>query len=348
MALHVSPVNQQYDVLNLQENILYPDDTYQAAARQRWLHMPHSKGCANLVMYDGQQPVGSITIVLMPFTLYGTTRIGGMLSDFCLKEEYRVGFNAFKLFQAALDFSKEQELCDFMYGTPNDNSEPLFKRGFQQFEFKKFVKVLDTRPYLQRKFGSFGGSAAGLVANTGLHVISWFTGPALTYAVKDRTILNDFSLVKGMNYPSGLSGRVSGEFVEWRYNQYHQDIKYQYFNMWYNGTSAHVIYSIDENSRVNVMEISGEPCDYAFIISEFESFLRGGTKINLPFKDKPIAICFEFIGYYNLESALREIGYRQRENNHRAYIQKRSGCLDLQAALQDNKINLLTRDGDFT
>ena len=337
-AIRVTETLQEQRAIAAQVRNLYPDNPAKAQRRREWLDQSNAPSYTRHILIDHDKNdnnvIGSITTIHMPFVLNGRVIVGGLLSDFSLDEEYRKGFNALKLFDAAVTNPDP----DFIYGTPNDNSEPLFKRGFAKFPFKKFVKVLDTKPYLNQKYGT-PGYLAGFVVNTGLHVIDSFTKSVHFYSPCKLTFTKNDYMHNAMSYPAGLSGLVEPDIHKWRYTDYYQSIGYQYFNMEYNGTTAHIVYHVDEDRRAIVMEIIGQDNDLPFILDTFEKWHKRNKYA--------VAICFEFVGYYNLESALRLCGYKQRENNHNAYIY-RKGHIDLSQQFGYNRINLLMRDGDYT
>jgi len=319
-------------VIETQKRNLYPEDKGDIAnARTEWVLK--GPGVNYLLMKDGDKAIGSIAVIQMPFSQNGWDLTGGMLSDFCLDEEYRVGFNAIRLFNQAL---KDPD-CDFIYGTPNDKSEPLFKRGFEAYEFKKYVKVLDTKPYLKEKYGKVG-FMAGFVVNAALHVINSLTKP----------VFFDFEIGNFKYVPSDLSNHMfhnglysvnTNKFIDWRYNFYYNNYgNYKTFSIHYNGLTAYVIYTIDEDGRARVSEINSTNCDLNFILHQFESFIKK--------EYNAISVSFEFVGFPILEKALKLRLYKERVNNHRAYLKKQNK-VDISGAIRHNGVNLLTKDGDF-
>jgi hypothetical protein len=117
---------------------------------------PYGKA-ACWVLKDNEKDtvIGSTAVFPRRFFVNGHSLMGGITGDFAVDQEYRIVGPALQLQRACISACEKGDF-DFLYGYPNERSEPVQRRaGFTKIGSTcRMVKVLRSSEYFEKKIKS--------------------------------------------------------------------------------------------------------------------------------------------------------------------------------------------------
>lgn len=259
-----------------------------------------------LLRTEDGTPVGTKGYGFHDFTASGKTVRGAISVDICTDENHRSLKPALILNKKSAEMLKTP--IDFHYTIPNKNSDPLFRRrgsGFKKVgQFKRYVKILNTRPALEHKISNkFIVSVTHMALNPVWNSINWtryLTHKRLVCESILDSHLTDLLYSANINAP-WFRGANTSEYLSWRVLQNPHN-KYHILTLQEKGA---IIYYIKEN-RAHVVDIifSFSQCedDLMCLLVNFERYCKqqGFTTIAVP-----------FIGNEKFTSILKKLWYRE-------------------------------------
>lgn len=141
-----------------------PDGASADADRFNWFYRTNPAGQAQayLLVHSGEgQAVGTMGIGVRHFSVAGEEARGGTLVDFVVSPKHRSAYPALTLQRQGRQLAFESK--DFLYGLPDTKAVIICRRleSHVQFDLPRFVRVIRTRFYLERKLPSWLAGAIG-------------------------------------------------------------------------------------------------------------------------------------------------------------------------------------------
>ncbi len=270
--------------------------------------------------------IGSTAVFPRRFLIEGKYVLGGITGDFAMDKNYRFLGPALQLQKATLTASNENPF-NFLYGYPNDRSEPVQRRvGFKIVgSTYRLVKVLKSNFYAGRYFtlpiiGKLFSRSVDLM----LKALS-----KETYYIKRRNfnfeLLTNFDerfddLWKKASHHYTIIGERTSEFLNWRFTQCPYR-KYRIFVLTQKGTEeiiGYVVYCVTKNS-VRIVDLLAVDMD-RYIDALLSKFLLFQRRKGID------SVSIIYLGNEDLVNKLKKYKFYLRENERKivAYIDSRS------------------------
>lgn len=297
----------------------WPEEKY------RWFYKKNPYGraeCWVAKRLDSNMVVGSTAVFPRRFLLKGKYVMGGITGDFGMDKNHRILGPALKL-QKSTILSKEESHIDFLYGYPNDLSEPVQRRaGFKIIgNTYRMVRVLRYHNYINRYIDS--EVIAKLFSKPIDFIMSFFSKESRYRRYKDFNIelLEAFDRRfdqlwdRASDYYSFIGERTS-KFLNWRFTRcpYRDHRIFVMSKKDKAEITGYIVYHISKNN-VNIADLFVMDIEKNMdgLISQFISFVR---------KKGIETISIIYLGNSNLVNKLREYNFSIRDSHRKivAYV----------------------------
>lgn len=193
-----------------------------------WIYESNPAGRSHVWLVrheDSGEYVGATSLFPREFVINGKTYIAGIAGDLIVNKEHRSLGPAMMLQKAVLSAVKDGTF-NFIYGFPNNASEPVFKRvGYQLLgERARLVKILKTAPRISRlPFGRYWGFLVSPVLDLILRLLSFET-----WHFNDKNFIceevEDFDerfdlLWENRNFQWDIIGERKTDYLKWKFIQ---------------------------------------------------------------------------------------------------------------------------------
>ncbi|HEU4407137.1 MAG TPA: GNAT family N-acetyltransferase [Polyangiaceae bacterium] len=195
--------------------------------RIRWLYEQNPEGPPTTVVIEDDRDgvVGCASVLPRRVRLAGREARAGMLCDLAVARRHRIGGPALMLQRALLEAAR-RDRYDFVWGYPNKNSLPVFKRvGYSPIaESSSWARPLRTAPFLRRRAPAPAAALGGALLDAALALAEG--GAALALArgregAHDGGIDGRFdSLWERARAAYDITGARDAAFLRWRYERF--------------------------------------------------------------------------------------------------------------------------------
>jgi hypothetical protein len=217
----------QADPTRYENNILAFWEEYLPGTPPRrfeWLNQGNPAGPAIwFFAFDekNNELAGVISIMPKEIILKGQTIRGGILGDFMVSSKYRVFGPNLQLPRTVSSHLKDLSF-DFFYTVPNPESEKIINRiGFKHAGvMHSLVKLLKTKPYLNKYLHSSAGPYLSPFTDIGLRIISRETYVSASGVCEEVSVIDEsFDVLwkKIIMQQPLMIGNHSSSYITWRY-----------------------------------------------------------------------------------------------------------------------------------
>jgi len=304
------------------------------AEKYLWFYQQNIVGPADcwMVKENGKESIiGTAAIFPRKFRIKGKDYLAGITGDFAVAKQHRILGPALKLQREVVN-SCEKGKYHFIYGFPNEHSEPVQRRaGFILVGSAiRMVKVIHTYRYIKRLLRiDLLSRILSFFLDFGIYLFAKETWYKLDKGLEGKFIkgfderFDDLWEVGAINFP--LIGERSQKFLTWRFKNCPRQ-SYQIFIL--ENTSdqrllGYLIFALKENKLLIV------DCFAIKKNNVFQKLFIAFLKQVRRFKIESISIIY--MGDKFLVKLLNEFNFKQRKDkiNIVSYIKKRSTISDI-------------------
>ena len=270
--------------------------------------------------------VGSTAVFPRRFLLKGKFMIGGITGDFGMDRNYRILGPALQLQKATLPSQNETQF-DFLYGYPNDRSEPVQRRaGFRIVgSTYRMIKLLRSNNYVKRRVNlpiltKLLSKPVDLILKV-LSKESYLKRPK-HFSVEELSVFDKRfdDLWKRTSGDHTVIGERTSEFLNWRFARCPYK-RFRVFTLTKKGTGellGYIVYYVKKN-RAHIADI------FALNISGYIDALLSEFFLSQRKKGYD-AVSIIYLGNEDLVNKLKEYKFSIRDDNRKivAYMDSTS------------------------